>query len=239
MHRTQHGFTLVELLIAMVLAATISLVLVVAFRLGVQFLERGRGFYGDVQENFAVVSLMRRTVAALPQAALVGDERQLLVAGSKKGMRCSETEQGWTLESFAPAKNAPPAAASAAPAGQRADGDKAPASEPEETTLLLSNLKECAFSYLLAQQDTPKDPAKPGGPQAAGSAPQPGPTPVNPAVPGPGQTPGGKDGGAAPQASRYAWEEAREAGKGRLAAVRFTLASQHLALPPVVLRPNG
>ncbi|MFC4161833.1 PulJ/GspJ family protein [Chitinimonas lacunae] len=57
--RASAGFTLLELIIALTLAAAISVALVVAFRLGIRYVDRGQAFYASLQDMLAVTRLLR------------------------------------------------------------------------------------------------------------------------------------------------------------------------------------
>jgi prepilin-type N-terminal cleavage/methylation domain-containing protein len=204
----QAGFTLIELLIALALSALISLALVVAFRLGVQFLERGRGFYGDLQETLAILSHVRRTVEATPRLNIHGDAELLTLAKQGGGLRCHAQDDGTiALESWALVAKQPPPVMIARPVAQADEPITPPNPDDITATPLLDKLSQCQFDYLVGQAAA-------------------GPTTAPP--------PAGKAAEAVP--SSYSWQA--DYRKGTLAAIRLTLATTSLALPPVVLMPG-
>lgn len=221
------GFTLIELLIALMLAAAISIALVVAFRLGVGYLEQGRGYYSELQETLAVIGHLRRTVAKSPAGKLGGDDHTLRLSSGSQGFVCTEDDAGqWQLQTgnLPPdpkAKDAPqaatrPNAQPTAPTDAQTapDKDKTP-EKPLDT--LLDSLDACRFEFLVAKQ------------QAAAGLSDIKPT----ATPGKrADAPPADD----PNAS-YAWQPALE--QARAVAVRITLTTHHIAFPPIVLKPAG
>jgi prepilin-type N-terminal cleavage/methylation domain-containing protein len=228
------GFTLIEMMIALFIAALISIALSVVFRLGMNFLARSRSYYSNLQESLAVVGYLRRSVSHAALEKVLGDGAiVLLQAGSKpdgsgSGLVCRDSgDAHWSLASFTvQAKDskdstanapqalpvAPGAQTQAIPDGQQgttAEQAVLPTAEQlqqAQTHILLTGLDTCSFEYLLSKAD----PA--GQPLPASSA------SVNAAPP-----------------SSYAWLDART--KGKLAAIRISLATADAAFPPIVLAP--
>jgi prepilin-type N-terminal cleavage/methylation domain-containing protein len=207
----QTGFTLIELLIALALSALISLALVVAFRLGIQFLEKGRGFYEDLQETLAVLAHARRTIEAVPAASLRGDATRLTLSKQGGGLICLTQDDGnITLASWKPAAppaNTPPPAMPVPTTGMKPEPKTADDSTPIEmkTTVLLDALTACQFEYLAA--------SPPGGLTTTSTV----PAADSPPPP-------------------YRWQA--DFRKGTLASVRLTLANRSMVLPPVVMTPG-
>jgi len=237
------GFTLIEMMIALFIAALISIALSVVFRLGMNFLTRSRGYYSNLQESLAVVGYLRRSVSHIALDKVVGDDGiVLLLPGSKpdgsgSGFRCrASNDARWALESITvQSKNAKDAAAKAAPALPAAPGTQAPVTSTDsakpveqavlptaeqlqqaQSHVLLDGLETCTFEYLLGKPD-PANTAQAQA-QSGTNAPADANAAANSAAP-----------------TTYVWLGAR--AKGQLAAIRVSLATADAALPPIVLAP--
>lgn len=75
--RASAGFTLLELIIALTLAAAISIALVVAFRLGINYVDRGQSFYGSLQDMLSVTRLLRQELEPGKVSDFSGDAQSV------------------------------------------------------------------------------------------------------------------------------------------------------------------
>lgn len=223
------GFTLIELLIALVLATAISVALVIAFRIGLQYVERGQRFYTTVQENFAVVNLLRQQLAVEMVENIRGDEDTSVrfVTRSKLGsvsrgrtstlmLRCSADEAvdgNFRLEEL-------PIVPLTDTEADRTAQRVGPAED--QKTVLLDGLIDCGFAYLVKESDNKPDNG-PGG--AVGTPP---PKPAQPAA-----TSTSSATAATPQDTAATWTAAWPKSSKPL-AMRLHVASREQELPPIV-----
>lgn len=226
------GFTLIELLIALVLATAISVALVIAFRIGLQYVERGQHFYSTVQENFAVVNLLRQQLAAEMLENLRGDEDTSIrfVTKSKLGsvtrgrtstlmLRCSPDEEVAGYFRLEQLPILPVTDTEADKAAQRV----APAED--QKTVLLDGLIDCGFAYLAKESDAKTDNA----PAPAGAA----AAPAKAAQPATGTGTSTASATAAAQDTAASWTASWPRSSKPL-AMRLHVATREQELPPIV-----
>lgn len=132
---TQRGFTLLEVLIALSLAAVISVALAMAMRLGLRFMERSHAFYEDLQDTQIVIGLLTRELAKSTGSKIDGDSSNVLLVDQKLAYRCRESAGELTLERYP-------------------IPDTKPNEEPViEAEALLEHLKRCQFGFLVGSNE--------------------------------------------------------------------------------------
>ncbi len=224
MTRHERGFTLMELMIALVLATAISAALVVAFRLGLQYVEKGQRFYTSLQESLAVVQLLRRELTPSSIGLLQGDETSVhlstgsaVLGNGRKGaadilLRCVSAEgDTGPLQLEQVPMQAPEKPAAGKP-------PSTPLPDEEKKTVLLDALQSCEFAYLVG--DTPKQAVSPAAEPASANdktTGQPTATEKKPEE----------------QSKTASWQSAWDQ-PGRPLALRIHIATREQALPPVV-----
>lgn len=225
---SQAGFTLIELMIALVLATAISAGLVVAFRLGLQYVERGQRFYSTLQESFAVTNLLRRELHTEALTSIRGDETSLQFTSKAvpdgRGrpsardvmLRCvaGETQPvSLRLEQLP-----------MLPAEKPEAGKEAPPREGDETrkTVLLDRLTSCGFEFLV--REPAENAAKDGAAAPVAGTPPPAPGAPTPATPAPSEP---------PPPSKAAWQNGWDKA-GKPLALRLRFSTEDYSLPPIV-----
>lgn len=219
---------MIELLIALVLATAISVALVIAFRIGLQYVERGQRFYSTVQENFAVVNLLRQQLAVEMLENLRGDDDASIrfVTRSKLGsvtrgrtstlmLRCSADDEAAGNFRLEQLPILPVTDSEADKAAQRV----APAED--QKTVLLDGLIDCGFAYLVKESDTKAE-------GAPGVVP-----PPKPAQPAAGTAPASTASTPAPQDTAASWTASWPKSSKPL-AIRLHVATREQELPPIV-----
>jgi prepilin-type N-terminal cleavage/methylation domain-containing protein len=230
------GFTLVELLVALFIAALISIALSVVFRMGMGFVSRSRSYYSGLQESLAVVAYLRRSVSHIALDKVSGSDSLVLLQssgkadGSGSGYVCRAVDdEHWVLESFTlkgkPSKDQNSATGQATSSAPNLQGQaQAPGVDAAKPTdqpvmpndeqlnaakrhLLLDGLTTCGFEYLM-------------GKKVAANGLSVNASNTNQNTPPP---------------SAFEWHGQRD--KGELAAIRISLATADAALPPIVLAP--
>lgn len=240
--RTAGGFTLIELLIALVLSTAITLGLVVAFRLGLQYVEKGERFYASLQETLAVVNVLRRELHVEALTTLKGSaaglsffSRAVPDGSGRDGsaellLRCQDDpEQGLRLEQLpmllpqAGGEPSPPLG-QPGPAGQPGGEKIDLVPDENQKTVLLTGLRRCEFAYLVRDGAPDKKPAAEAAPPGAAQPAAAATAAATPAV-------GTPEANALPATASWqdAWDKA-----GRPLALRLRLATSEQELPAIV-----
>ncbi|WP_331488585.1 prepilin-type N-terminal cleavage/methylation domain-containing protein [Parachitinimonas caeni] len=228
----QAGFTLMELLIAITLAAAVSAGVVAAFRMGIQFLERGQATFRQQQQALAIVHLLRHqfdpaSISKLETGSLrfgatsKTPAQSLAMEGAALiQLDCHEDEASgeWTLSQTTSVPSSGKSEAEPRLESELKQAKEEAVAEQEDeasTETLLEGLRVCNFSYLVKDAPAKPDPSRVG---------------ATPAVTPPALNETGK---GEKVLVKTKWVD--EPGEGEVpVAMRLRLAASEHELPPLI-----